>query len=155
MFFTLRVIWMFLWEVFMGKDDYKTVMKKDKRRIVMFILLFVLLGYSIFVTKRLVQIGHQYVTMENQMEAIGCLDNSVKKSDKVIEQTHKTVEEKQKQKVEVTKPLVEKKITLKNGSTVFDQKPTVETKPTPQPKTNTTKNKSHYNRKNELINSLD
>ena len=64
---------MFLWEVFMGKDNFKQMYKKDKKRIFMFIILILLSVYSVTVTKRLIQISNTHVKLKQEMKALGCV----------------------------------------------------------------------------------
>lgn len=94
--FTLRVLWMFLWEVFMGKESYKIAYKRDKMKVILFIMTVVLLVYGVFTTQRLVAIGLDHVRLIDEMEAKKCLPASVsRESDAIITATATKVEETQ------------------------------------------------------------
>lgn len=66
MFTAIKYIYSFLWEYFFGKDNLQTSYKKSKSRLVMFIIIIILLIYSIFTTKRLYNVSADLVELRKQ-----------------------------------------------------------------------------------------
>lgn len=58
----IKVLWTFLWEVFMTKEaTFKEAYKKDRRRVFLFIYSVILTVTVILVTKRMINIADEFV----------------------------------------------------------------------------------------------
>ena len=58
----IKVLWTFLWEVFMTKEaTFKEAYKKDRRRVFLFIYSVILTVMVILVTKRMINIADEFV----------------------------------------------------------------------------------------------
>lgn len=65
----IRAIWLFLWEVFMGRDTIKGAYRKDRKRFYMFLTVVVLSFYSVMVTRRLIVVSHAHLVYKQSIEA--------------------------------------------------------------------------------------
>lgn len=90
----LKMVWMFLWEVFMGEQDFKETYKKDKTKILMFSIMVFSLFMNYFTIKRIISISNELVMFRHEMAEKGCYNTQVKKMnqavDHALEQTAKT-----------------------------------------------------------------
>ena len=86
-----KAVWYFLWEVFMGKDTVKTAYRKDRKRFYMFLVLVVLSIYSVFITRRVVAISHEHVTLKQELVKSGVVVDKPTITQQIVQETAKAV----------------------------------------------------------------
>ena len=86
-----KAVWYFLWEVFMGKDTVKTAYRKDRKRFYMFLVLVVLSIYSVFITRRVVTISHEHVTLKQELVKSGVVVDKPTITQQIVQETAKAV----------------------------------------------------------------
>lgn len=86
-----KAVWYFLWEVFMGKDAVKTAYRKDRKRFYMFLVLVVLSIYSVFITRRVVTISHELVTLKQELVKSGVVVDKPTITQQIVQETAKAV----------------------------------------------------------------
>ena len=86
-----KAVWYFLWEVFMGKDTVKTAYRKDRKRFYMFLVLVVLSIYSVFITRRVITISHEHVTLKQELVKSGAVVDKPTITQQIVQETAKAV----------------------------------------------------------------
>ena len=86
-----KAVWYFLWEVFMGKATVKTAYRKDRKRFYMFLVLVVLSIYSVFITRRVITISHEYVTLKQELVKSGAVVDKSTITQQIVQETAKAV----------------------------------------------------------------
>lgn len=87
----IKAVWYFLWEVFMGKDKVKTAYRKDRKRFYMFLVLVVLSIYSVFITRRVITISHEHVTLKQELVKSGVVVDKPTITQQIVQETAKAV----------------------------------------------------------------
>lgn len=78
---TIRMIWMFLWEVFMGKETVKDAYRKDRRRFFMFLSLVIMTVLFVFTLTRLINVSSEHVKLRNEVEVKGFVVDTQEKAE--------------------------------------------------------------------------
>lgn len=79
----IRIIWMFLWEIFMDKKTLGQEYKRDRKKVIMFFMLFAMIILTLFLTRRLYVVTkeHHHYLKENHVLVEKNKVNSLSKTD--------------------------------------------------------------------------
>ena len=79
----IRIIWMFLWEIFMDKKTLGQEYKRDRKKVIMFFMLFAMIVLTLFLTRRLYVVTkeHHHYLKENHVLVEKNKVNSLSKTD--------------------------------------------------------------------------